>query len=526
MLYKYEMKIHQEKMMNKITLFILITFFFALPAWATTYYVDNITGSNSNYGSAGNPWKELPGTVNPTGSTSGWTTIKAGDTILLTAGQEWNKGVLINSTYYNNGTSGSYITITSSSPPTRAIFDFNGGSTDTASNNAAFQVRRDYITFEYLEIREITASGGCSGFYIGNADANDYNKIQYCYIHDIIDTTVISGTPGSCTGENYSYGVIMVWATGTEIAYNIFKNIDKKFIGTSENYGGSHLIHHNVAYNESGFTGDPIDHGIVISSANGGNSVYNNIIWNNHKYYGKNYAINLASAGGNNKVYNNIIRGWNIGIATRTDGNNEIVNNTIYLAEQPATRHSCYYDENTSHAGIYIDRSNNNTIRNNIIYYPKEIFGKGRVVVWAGSGTDNTVTHNLFYGTGADIIAATGNITFRTLSYMENMWDGTNNNVWNNNTVENPGFSGGNHPVSNLPTGFNEIWIPNNNGLYITSGSSAKDTGFELISPYDIDIKNDLRPTGSGWDIGAYEYYEHDYLSPSEPTNLQILNNQ
>jgi parallel beta-helix repeat protein len=471
--------------------------------------VDNSTGANTNSGLSGFPWKELPGTVNPTGTTSGWVTIQAGDTINLTAGQEWNKGVLVNSSYYNNGTSENRITIQSSST-TRAIFDFNAGDTDLSLNGAAFQVRRDYITFRYLEVREITRSGNCSGFYIGNADANDYNQILYCYIHDIIDTTVISGSPDSCSGENYSYGVVMVWATGTEIAYNIFKNIDKKFISSSENYGGSHSIHHNTLYNESGFTGDPIDHGIVVSSANGGNSVYNNILWNNHKYYGKNYAINMVESGGSNKIYNNIIRGWSTGIALRTDGaannSNEVIHNTIYLADNPATLHTCYYNSDNN-AGIYLDNSDNNEIKNNIVYYPELTSGNALMMIIESDANNNEIDNNLFYYNGsAERIKEDGSA--QTVSWLNSTFsDGSADS----NIVFSPGFVGGGHTVGDLPTGFNSNWHPNSSGLSLSATAGAIGNGqSSLGSPYGTDIAGTAR---TSWDIGAYEFTQYPSAS-------------
>lgn len=493
--------------MNKLFLVLLTFFYIVPPVWATTYYVDVETGSNANNGSALSPWKELPGTVNPTGSASGWTKIAAGDILILTAGQEWNKGVLVSSTYYNDGTDENRITITSSSTTEYAIFDFNGGDTDLASSSSAFQVRRDYIDFEYLEVREISSAGGCAAFRIGNVDANDYNRIRYCYIHDIIDTNIISGEgAGTCSGENYSYGIGHVWATGTEIAFNIFKNIDKKFISTNENFGGSLSIHHNTFYNESGFTGDPIDHGIVVSSSGGGNSVYNNIIWNNHKYYGKNYAINMVESGGNSKVYNNIIRGWNIGIALRTDGaannRNEIINNTIYLADNPATLHTCYYTGDNN-IGIYLDNSDSNIIRNNIVYYP-ELVGSDALMIKIESDADlNTITNNLFYREGSnEKVKVDGKV--QTITWLN---DTFSNGDGTENVVANPGFSGGEtHTISNLPTGFDDSnWKPNAAGLSLAFGSNAIGAGYAMGSPYNVDITGVSRNL-STWDIGAYEF--------------------
>ena len=192
------------------------------PAFAATYYVDNENGANSNDGSLDHPWKECPGTQNPTTPTGGWATLQAGDTIVLTAGQIWTKGVKIDSGYYNNGAPNSPITITSSAEPERAVFDFSaGGST-------GFDIIRDYITVKHLEIRNITASDS-RAIRIGQSvsDPSVGVKVLYCYIHEIEDPVVLT-----CSGETeqYAYGIELQNRSGTEIAYNIIKNVNKKWI--------------------------------------------------------------------------------------------------------------------------------------------------------------------------------------------------------------------------------------------------------------------------------------------------------
>lgn len=84
---------------------------------AAIYFVDLDAGNDSNNGtSTSTPWLNLPGTRN-VGDTAYLNTqsIAAGDTIYIKAGTTHNssKGgrILIDSTYYNNGTSGNYISI-------------------------------------------------------------------------------------------------------------------------------------------------------------------------------------------------------------------------------------------------------------------------------------------------------------------------------------------------------------------------------------------------------------------------------
>ena len=97
---------------NKMFLLIPLMFcilLFLAEAHATTYYVDFDSGNNSNDGlSTDYAWRSLPGTQNPTGGSSGWAVIAAGDTIYIKAGTSYISSdggyILINSTWYMNGT--------------------------------------------------------------------------------------------------------------------------------------------------------------------------------------------------------------------------------------------------------------------------------------------------------------------------------------------------------------------------------------------------------------------------------------
>jgi len=63
---------------------------------------------------------------------------------------------------------------------------------------------------------------------------------------------------------------------------------------------------------------------------------------------------------------------------------------------------------------------------------------------------------------------------------------------------------------SDLPSGFTGTYgvdmEPDSDGLNITVGSSAKDYGISLGSAYNSSINSVTRPSGVGWDVGAYEF--------------------
>ncbi len=98
--------------------------------------------------------------------------------------------------------------------------------------------------------------------------------------------------------------------------------------------------------------------------------------------------------------------------------------------------------------------------------------------------------------------------------------DGTatiSNNILNNNCFIN---------TSNLPTGFTGTYgvdmEPNTDGLSLGAASACIGTGASLGSPYNSSINTISRTSGSGWDIGAYEYDDGSNL-PNPPTNLRIV---
>lgn len=503
---------------------------------AAEYYVDQDSGNNANSGLAGSPWKELPGTLSPTGAISGWKKIYAGDKITLSAGDVWSKSVKINSSYYDNATESNPITITSSSTSTRAIFDF-------ASTGAGigFEVHVQGITFQYLEIRNISTTGSAIGIVFGNDcdTSGKYGKVLHCYIHDIVDTA------GYETATNQAFAVNFTISSNNEVAYNTLKNVSKKFIGAGE--GGtcpsgpfsptSYInVHHNVMEDDAAFAGSPMDHGVAMAGNN--HSIHDNMVWSERPTTVEPaFAIKVdgtATAGtnNNNRIYNNLVLGWSSGMAiidVPGVGNNEIVNNTIYLKEMDT------YDTSGSGAainGITLGGSTNvsgNKIRNNIIYgvHPNDTTGASTgmfICAASASCANNLVTNNLFYHDAANVDFRIGS-NYRTVTTMETsgVWNGLSGNVAENNIVDNPKFSGGTHPLNNVPSGFDASWHPNADGLNISSDSKAKDMGYALSSPFNADIKNASRPQGSAWDIGAYEY-SGSALTPTCSDNIQNQN--
>jgi hypothetical protein len=164
----------------------------------------------------------------------------------------------------------------------------------------------------------------------------------------------------------------------------------------------------------------------------------------------------------------------------------------------------------------------NSLVYNNGYYAPNPNEGNPGIKVSAGAGLNvyNSVIDNN-YDEGIKI-----------------NYDATKHqlpiNVYNSiisNTIAGPGFfsgyfgavsdynlyynnSGGN--VEGITLGNNSITGQNplfNLDHSVKNESPAIDSGLDLSSVFNHDINNDLRASGSGWDIGAYEYLKKRYVS-------------
>ena len=476
---------------------------------ATTYYVDFNAGDNSNDGSLGSPWKECPGTLDPIDSSAGgWVMIQPGDTVIFTAGQIWTRPIRINPSWFGQPAQESgRIVLKSSSTSERAVFDLTG----TTSYQYIISIERHYISLEYLELRNLAYSGTATGIRDYGMNVNDHGKIMHCYIHDIQDTS-----------GRESYGLTNGGSSYVEYAYNEIKNTEKKLMSL----GGCNYcdVHHNILHQDSDFSGSGPDHAAVITGNN--NNFYNNLIWTDQTPgVAPSYAFKLdGEADGmnnsNNKVFNNLILKWPAGIAVfdTIDGGNEVMHNTIYLQDAGAYGSDGSYNLNgISLRGDQSSYCRNNVIRNNIVYYVRAA-SQGSVQMFLDSPSadisGNTITNNLFYYDGTNEIFRIGKSTssYHDLTWAETTgnWHGTFGNVMQDNIIANPGFSGGNHPISNIPSGFDSSFVPNGGGLELGGSSAAVDSGID--AGISLDVAGNTRPyDGDGdstadFDIGAYEY--------------------
>ena len=146
--------------------------------------------------------------------------------------------------------------------------------------------------------------------------------------------------------------------------------------------------------------------------------------------------------------------------------------------------------------------------KNNIVYY------NSGVPLTDSEGKIASHSNNIFYRSNGALV------TSKSVSY-------------NSSNIQSgyEATASGNDPLykntANLPNGFTGTYgvnlAPNNDGLSLQQGSPGIDKGISLGSDFAGSINSVIRPVGSGWDIGAYEYNPGGTLTPSAPTNLRIV---
>jgi hypothetical protein len=164
-------------------------------------------------------------------------------------------------------------------------------------------------------------------------------------------------------------------------------------------------------------------------------------------------------------------------------------------------------------AGISV--YHNSVVKNNLIY---NTAGSGIANFYSNGGRNITVVNNTIYGASnigilvqsphADVVYY-NNVVVNTDMALERGYSGEYNNDYNlffgNTNNYNSGLLPGTHDILSDP-----LFVdPGNSDFRLQPNSPAINAGADLSANGVItDILGIARPQGSGFDIGAYEYYE------------------
>lgn len=490
--------------LNKILRFPILFLFVFLFTYSTaysasSYYVDNSVASSGN-GTQGSPWKNF--------SNINWTTIASASkpcTILVSGGattQTYNETLSPGasgtaSTYPYSGTPTTEIIMKRPSeaewaghsgwPKVNAIsvgstrknividgFEVSAGTVQVGGTNA-------YVTLRNLNIHDWT-SGNLG---LTNSGNTSYVTIQGCWIH----------SPGNSGDDIMQIGPISYWTIERCLLehYPYSGSVHADAIQFSETCQYI-TIRYNIIRNGLNTGGVYMDPGI---NAGGPHIAY---------VYGNIFEIGIAPGSmswqavyidceGSDPTQNYVIA--------------YIYNNTFVNMNAPSDTHS----------GIMTADYCNNTlnrwyIRNNIFYNSQVILGGGAIA------TALDLDYNLYYRTSAGTIIS---------------WGPTSKDYSTLAAFKAAHSSYESHGLNVNPLLASVTATPNNDhDLRLTSSSPAKDTGdSSLGAPYNVGVSQDtaksnwpysvttvLRPQGSGWDMGAYEYGASG--NPSPPKNLVI----
>lgn len=502
--------------------------FMAGSALAADYYVSShrAGASDSNAGTDTNaPWSTF-GKV-----TTMWNSLSAGDTVHLEKGSSWAVG-WSGDQYWKvtqGGTAGSPITLKGDDYGTGAapVVTRNSGSGNVFINFTSGVGYVDFIGWDVDMAGDSGYGGGgiyCSD-YEGRLNDPDTGGAHFINLRNMTVKNMGGGndyycgfqvhfganhniTIDGCTVSNYSAHGINLYPIN-RIASNLVARNNRVI-----NSRGTRYSNVNSGIQATGFVGDgcivegnyindsTCDGGIYSVARNGSATGYwkicNNVV--NGPEGADNYGILIVSGDSGNKllyeIFGNIVYDTgNAGIAVHPY--NTFAAGSVVRIFNNTVLNSFKTGDSSSRGEIEIRPECNNTtiyVSNNIVYRPSSGSTVGLSVM---SGFSGTFYHgnNLFYGANGssqNIVNDRGTLynVGSVLSYESSAQNG------------NPLFSS----ISDVPTNCSTTVAPFPIGLSNLAGSPAIDNGAALGSDYTNSINHVSRPSGSGWDIGAYEF--------------------
>jgi Secretion system C-terminal sorting domain/Right handed beta helix region/Carbohydrate binding domain len=453
-------------------LVILIQLIFNLASFGNSYFVST-SGSDGNNGlSIGSAWRNINYAVNFSGLTGGDIIYISGGTyferIIMTKSGSANNFITVKNLDTNipiiNGTGQTY---------PDPLGDLHGG---------LFEARGSYVIVDGLKVINSRSNLNATGILVAGP--------------------VTFVTIKNCVTNNTSSSGIAIW--GFSLLYTGATNIIIENNDISAAVTGGYQEHltisdgvdnYQIRYNkvhDQTVLPDPDNKPIGIDSKRNvrNGKVYGNQVYNLVKSNGI-YVDGYDRTAYNIDIYDNIIHNVALsGIAVGaeeagSDYNVKVYNNLIY---------------NNSEHGIVLSNSNIATQNNihDISFYNNTVYGCGYYAAY--------VNH-----------PSTNNIVFKNNIFSQNVWGNgvtlyTSNrpNVTVSNNITNGDMNAwlpflecytGISAISSLPL-FADI---GNSNFHLSPTSPAINTGTNSLAPL-TDLEGNPRPSGAGYDIGAYEF--------------------
>lgn len=318
---------------------------------------------------------------------------------------------------------------------------------------------------------------GFNGIKLASGSVNGAASEKYIIFQDFIIDGVNQSTQNA-QGVYFNAGSNHIRLLRLEVKNWISDGIETSEHNWSAPWSSHFEMINCIAHNNGRGTGSILIHGFYVETTD-------NLYDGNISYHNSGYGMQLYDNGDPNArpVSNNIVR------------NNILYDNGVGTMGT---------------AGLIVGFGANNQIYNNVIYGNNG----GGILVYANSSNtsvyNNTIYNNGPYA-GINVQYIEGDVTIR------------NNILYSNaqGSIRNDGgfIAGAIIQDHNLTA--NPLFVnPGAADFHLQSTSAAKDAGVTLAG-VPTDIAGALRPQGTGYDIGAYEF--HGSAPPSAPTGLRIV---
>jgi len=426
-------------MIRRVTqlLILIVTLSLTSGAWATTYYIDWVSGADTNDGlTKSTPWKRAPGMVGCSDNCLAKKTavVQPGDQIILKGGVTWPNAALGwywrgsgNATTSSPGCSGSgciYIGVDETwftgASWSRPILDAGGAVVTGDAVNVLLYLRGNYLIVDNIEIKGMYWPAG---------------TLSYGSHTNVV---ISPGSPG--------------WGTNITL-----KNL---YI-----HGWSHDTYANGAKQRSC--------GVVGDTATPNNNV--NTILQDSVIDGSDTARDSCSGvfGSPPYIVNNLFRHM---------ANGMVVNGTVKISGNTITNIGNCFDPTAHTNAIEVNASNDIEISNNVIAN----LGSGTVGIWTATNAGYTATifNNVIYDTDisqyfnvAAPVVNGGCAPKGTTGYC--LYAGTTN-IYNNTIECGPDSNPTGIGIANINVSSAEVKIINNH--FITSAITPNDGAWSVAS--------------------------------------------
>jgi hypothetical protein len=466
---------------------ILILCFVSLNGWAATYYIDyNAADDSANGTTTSTPWKRCPGMTGFAGSYDH----SAGDKFVFKGGVTWPVAVLPLTIGYSgaSGSSDQYVGGQLESTPYGTGYPvFDGectGTCTTGTKDAIKAINKSYIVISGIKLidqgydqKGIYFDGKCDDIEIKNSwiESQAVNAIQYTPRAYNTTKFYVHHNHFRNNGHALFAGAGVNGYTVDDIRF--YNNICESLLGTIETgtnhpdglqiQGPSDFVFTNAKIYNNQFRGIYNDDmtAIINIQWNDGTEIYNNLFaFENTTDIGTSTALAVIAVGYMNsqhnkniKIYNNTIssdanyapdRGWKYCIQIAGNQGTVDIKNNIF--------------SNCQYGMLLVDGwTTGTTLTSDYNFYNQR-----QAMIYDHNGTSN------IYKTTASICSAL-EIECNSKSGDPKFVD-----IASDGTYGSMDFS-------------------------LQSDSTAKEGGWDLGAPYNVDI---LGLTRSDWDIGAYEY--------------------